>query len=197
MHTTTPKDNDTLNMPRDKTKLKSIILGKRVWNSLTSEFQKKIITDSNELEMSNKYDGVLLWEYLRRTIMPSTKVEASNLKSDIEAITLKYFDNNVLKYNNWFEKTNKAITVEECKCYNEYLRQLFRAYLNTDPGPFRDTIKSEHQDWIQGKLGDKYTLKKSMVVTRVTHNMVDDQKYDIETKKDIETKDETKKFFLL
>ena len=36
-----------------------------------------------------------------------------------------------------------------------------------------------------------------MVVTSITHNMVDDKNYDIETKKDIETKDETKKFFLL
>ena len=94
---TTPKDNDTLNIARDKTKLKRIILEKRVWNSLTYKFQKKIITDSNELEMSNEYDGVVLWGYLRRTTMLSTKVGALNIKSDIEASTLKYFDNNVLK----------------------------------------------------------------------------------------------------
>ena len=94
---TTPKDNDTLNIARDKTKLKRIILEKRVWNSLTYKFQKKIITDSNKLEMSNEYDGVVLWGYLRRTIMLSTKVGALNIKSDIEASTLKSFDNNVLK----------------------------------------------------------------------------------------------------
>ena len=86
-------------MARDKTKVKRIILGKRVWNRLTSKFQKESITDSNEFERSNECDGVVFWGYLRRTIILSTKVGASNIKSDIKAITLKSFNNNVLKKN--------------------------------------------------------------------------------------------------
>ena len=69
--------------------------------------------------MSNEYDVIFLWEYLRRTIMPSIEVGASTLKSDIETSILKSFENNILKYNNWFKNTKKAITVEEGEGYNE------------------------------------------------------------------------------
>ena len=77
--------------------MKSIILGQKIWDSLTSEVQAKIITDASDFDNDEEYDGVLLWEYLQRTIKPSTKVGAANLKSEIETKTLASFNHNVLK----------------------------------------------------------------------------------------------------
>ena len=44
--------------------MKSIILGRKVWNSLTLRFQREIHGDAEEFTKGEEYDGVLLWDYL-------------------------------------------------------------------------------------------------------------------------------------
>ena len=183
-HATPPVDTAELTDQRELSRMKSIILGRKVWDSLTSEFQAEIITDAADFEKEEEYDGVLLWEYLRRTIKPSTKVGAANLKSDIETKTLANFEHNVLKYNLWFTDTRVAITAEEGEGYNEYLRHLFKAYLSSVNPDFLEAVKEKHRSWIQGSLDDTFDCKKLMDLGRVTYNnLVEDGSFVIVPKK--------------
>ena len=62
---TPPADTAELTSHRELTRMKSIILGQKVWDSLTSEFQADIIMDVSEFDKDEEYDGILIWEYLR------------------------------------------------------------------------------------------------------------------------------------
>ena len=120
--------------------------------------------------MGGEYDGVLLWDFLRRTIKPSTKVGASKLKADIEKCVLSTHENNVTKFNSWFEDTRLEIIAEEGEGYNEYLRQLFRAYLTSNLPEFIEAVKEEQRQWVQGKLPDDYSHTDLLSVGRITYN---------------------------
>ena len=102
-----------------------------------------IVSDAAEFTKGKAFDGVLLWYYLRATIKPSTKVGVSQLKTEIKTKTLADFDNNVKEFNKWFAVKRLAILVEEGPGYNEYLRQLFRAYLGCDDRKFEVTVEEE------------------------------------------------------
>ena len=186
VYATAPNDDATLNAGRNGTKLKSVMLGKKLWGSLTSAYKKEITGRCSEFTMGGdegEYDGVLLWDFLRRTIKPSTKVGASKLKETLEKCDLNSHEQNILKFNSWFEDTRLEIIAEEGEGYNEYLRQLFRAYLTSNSPEFIATIKSEQRDWIQGKLADDYTHKDLLSVGRLAYNnLVDEEKV---TKKEL------------
>ena len=79
--------------------------------------------------MENEYDGVLIWDYLRRSIKPSTRVGASKLKGEIENITIDKFNNDLSKFDTWFKDTKAVTTSEEGEGYNEYLCQLYLIYV--------------------------------------------------------------------
>ena len=123
-----PTDDNTLNEARNRIKSKHVIMGKKIWNNLKSQFQIKIVTDNGKYKIGSEYIGPLLWDFIRRRVKPSTKIGAAKLKTYIKKKELRDFKNNVIKFNTWFKDTKTAITTQEGEGYNEYLRQLFRAY---------------------------------------------------------------------
>ena len=134
---TTTLDNDTkLNEIRNTRKLKYVMMGNKLWNSLTSDFKIESSDETEEFKRENEYDGPLLWEYIRRRVNSSTMVGASRLKDQIESRTISSFDSNVIKYNTWFSETRAQIIKEDGDGYNEYLRLLFRIYLTRNDNEF-------------------------------------------------------------
>ena len=140
---TTPTDDGTLNATRNKVRLTYVIQGKKIWYSLQSAFQIEIMGSNEEFKISSKYDGPTLWHFIRTQVKPSTKVGASRLKEKIKKKELRDFGNNVLKLNTWFADTRIAIITEEGEGYNEYLRQLFRAYLGCNNANFKIAVEEE------------------------------------------------------
>ena len=86
------------------------------------------MTDNAKYRICSEYIGLLLWDFIRRRVKPCTKINVAKLKDCIEKKELNHFNNNVVKFNTWFKDTKTVITAEEGEGYNEYLRQLFRAY---------------------------------------------------------------------
>ena len=159
--------------------MKHVIMGKKVWNSLKSQFQINIVTDNAEYKIGSEYIGPLLWDYIQRRVKPSTKNGADKLKGYIEKKVLRDFENIVTKFNTWFKDTQTAITVEEGEGYNEYLRQFFRAYQECDNVKFLVSVEQEERLWIQNKLLDNYSHQDLMELGRVTYNNLIDKDYDL------------------
>ena len=168
--TTAATDDATLDAERNKMRLKHVMMGKKIWDSLSSEFQIDIMGSSGEFKYQGEYDGPTLWYFIRARVKPSTKVGASKLKERIEKKELRDFDDDVTKFNTWFTDTRTSIRREEGEGYNEYLRQLFRAYLGCDNDKFKVAVEEEQRAWIQGKLSDDYSHEHLMDLGRVTFN---------------------------
>ena len=76
------------------------------------------------------------------------------------------------------------ILKEECERYNQYLRSMFRAYLECDNTEFVDAIKDERRRWTHGKLGAAYTYLDLMELGRLTYNnLVDEESWSSKTSK--------------
>ena len=88
------------------------MMGKNIWSSLTSSYKIEISGKVSEFERSGEYDGVLLWEFIRRRVNPTMTVGASNLKAEIERATLADHENNVVTFNIWFDDTRTKIIKE-------------------------------------------------------------------------------------
>ena len=171
-----PTDTAELNKARNQRRLKHVMMGNKIWNSLSASFQIDIMGSKVEFERYDEYDGPLLWDFIRRRINPSTTVGASRLKDEIETKTLKEFGDDVTKFNTWFADTRDLIIKEEGTGYNEYVRSLFRAYRTCANEEFVDTILSERRDWIQGKTKATYSHVDLMELARLTYNnLVEDQ----------------------
>ena len=167
---TNPTDDNTLNVERNNMKLKHVIMVKKIWSSLKSEFQIEILGNNNEYKIGEEYDGPMLWDYIRRRIKSSTRVGTSKLKVDIEKKEVRDFGNDVSKYNMWFEDAKRSIIGDEGEGYNEYLRQLFRTYLNCENKEFKKAVEEEHRKWIQNKLPTDYSFEDLIELRRVTYN---------------------------
>ena len=116
-----------------------------------------------------------MWELIRRRVNLTTTVGASNLKAEIERATLADHKNNVVAFNTWFDDTRTKIIKEEGEGYNEYLRQLFRAYLTCDDSEFNESVRHERRLWMQGKMAADYGYAELMELGRLTYiNLVDD-----------------------
>jgi len=85
------------------------------------------------------------------------------------------FDNIIIRYNTLFEDTRKQIIKEEGDGYNEYLRSMFRAYLECGNEEFADVIKNERRKWTHGKLGTSYYYHDLMDLGRLTYNNLLDE----------------------
>ena len=183
---TPPTSEEDLISERNKRRMKHVMMGYKLWNSLTSSFQLDIIGGREEFEKANETDGVLLWDFIRRRVNPSTTVGASKLKDEIETRTLAEFDHDVIKYNTWFSDTREKIVREEGDGYNEYLRSLFRAYRTSNNTEFNESIGEERRKWIQGKLRDSYNHTDLMDLARLTfNNLVEDSAWQ-ETKNKVD-----------
>ena len=173
-----PTDTDTLNSLRNTAKLKHVMMGAKLWNSLTSGFQIDIQNNQAKFQREQECDGPLLFDFIRRRVNPSTTVGASKLKDEIEAKTLADFKYSVTAYNTWFEDTRESIVKEEGTGYNEYMRSLFRAYLTSSNTEFTDAIASERRDWIQCKVKADYSYLDLMELGRLTYNnLIEDESW--------------------
>ena len=92
-----PADKASLDALRNKQKQKHVMLGNKIWNSLSSPFKSEIIGSKMEFKRVNEYDDLLLWDFICRRINPSTTVGASKLKDEIENIKPAQFENNIIK----------------------------------------------------------------------------------------------------
>ena len=171
---TAPTNTTELNTLRNQRKQKHVMLGKKIWNSLSSNYKIEISGHKSEFTRLNEIDGCLLWDFIRRRTNPTTTVGASKLKDEIEGTKLDQFNQNVIKYNTWFVDTRQDIIKEEGKGYNEYLRSMFRAYLSSNNKEFVETIKEERRKWIQGKLGKTYSYIDLMDLGRLSYNNLED-----------------------
>ena len=174
------------------------MLGHKLWNSLTAEFQVEISVKAAEFKKGREYDGPLLWDFIRRRVNPTTTVGASKLKEELENVKLSKFDGNVVKYNTWFEDIKKEIIREEgAGKYNEYLRCLFRAYLTCSDKEFVDAVKDEKRKWQQGKLAANYAYSDLMELGRLTYvNLLEDGTYDKSSRTPDKEKSQDEKKFL-
>ena len=169
-----PTSDDTLDDVRDQRKLKHVILGQKIWSSLTSDFQLELSTKKDEYSREDEFDGPLLWDTIRRHVNPSTTVGASKFKEEIEKVTLADFDHDVQKFNTWFEDMRNEIIKEEGEGkYNEYLRQLFRAYETSENKQFIDAIAEEKRKWHQGRLSVNYDYGDLLDLGRLTYVNLD------------------------
>ena len=175
---------------RNHRRLKHVMMGNKIWNSLTASFQIDIMGGKHEYERNDEFDGPLLWDYIRRRVNPSTTVGASRLKDDIETKQLSDFDHDVIKYNTWFCDTREEILKEEGEGFSEYLRSLFRAYQTSHNQDFLDAIAEEKRKWMQGRLGPDYSYLELMELGRLSfNNLVDDGAWS-KTKKKVESEKE-------
>jgi hypothetical protein len=141
---TAPTSTVELVALRNRRKLKHMMLGNKLWASLTSDFKIEIQGDHEHFKHGQEYDGPRLWDYIRRRVNPTTNVGASKLKDMIETAKLSDFSNDVIKFNTWFDDTTKnIIKEEETGRYNEYLRPLFKTYLGCTNTEFVESIKDE------------------------------------------------------
>merc|ERR1740124_362862 len=141
---TAPTNDTTLNNALNLVKLKHIMMGTKIWNSISSAFKIEISGSKKEFKKDQEYVGTLLWDFIRRRINPTTTVGASILKDELESKTAADLEHKITKYNTWFDDIHKAIIKEDGKDpYNEYLRSMFRAYLLCDDKEFNGAIKDE------------------------------------------------------
>ena len=94
-----PTSTVELEAVRNKRKLKHVMLGTKLWASLTSDFKIEIQGDQDEYKHDHDYDGPKLWDYIRRRVNPTTTVGASKLKDMIESARLSDFSDDVIKIN--------------------------------------------------------------------------------------------------
>ena len=177
---TPPASTDELNRLRNKRRLKHIMLGNKLWNSLTTNFKLELAVNEAAFKINREYDGPLLWDHIRRRVNPTTTVGASRFKEQLETTTLSTFKGEIVKYNTWFQDTRDSIIKEEGdNRYDEYLRNLFHSYLTYKDQEFVDTIKFEKRKWSQGQQKDDYTFRDLLELGRLTYNnLVEDDSWE-------------------
>ena len=182
---TAPGSTSALKKVRNQRRLCHVMMGHKVWNSLTSNFQLELIVDKDEFKLGGEFDGPLLWDFIRRRINPTTTVGASKLKGEIETAKLADFDHDVSRFHTWFQSQKKKIKKEEGEGkYNEYLRQLFRIYNTSNNNSFLQAIGEEERRWEQGRLGANYSFRQLLDLGRTTYNNLLDKKAWKTTEKD-------------
>ena len=171
------------------------MLGNKLWNSLTTDFQLELTVNKSNFVKEGEFDGALLWDFIRRRVNPTTTVGASKMKEELERTTLAKFNGDVVLYNTWFEdKRSQIIGEEGDQRYNEYLRNVFRAYLSSDNEEFLSAIKDEKRKWMQGKLPPAYEYGDLLQIGRVTFNNLDaEEGKDNDNRKSKEEKPEQSK----
>lgn len=193
-----PTNTNELQDLRNRRKLKHVIMGSKIWNSLTSEFQIDIQGCKDDFQRGQENDGLLLWDFIRRRINPTTTVGASKLKDQLETKSVADFGYDVIRYNTWFQDTRAEIRKEEGEGYNEYLRALFKGYLEAKNEEFLQTIGAEKREWVQGKVPPNYSFRDLMDVGRITYNnLVSDQSWGETPSDKKESSSEEKQFLTL
>ena len=84
-----PTNNNELDAMRNQTKIRHVMLGNKLWNSFTSNFQLEILPQSGKFKSEGEFNGVQLLHHFRKHVNPSTTVGSSRLKDEIESKDLK------------------------------------------------------------------------------------------------------------
>ena len=155
---TPPIDTTTLTKLRNQRKLRHVMAGKKIWNSFTDAFQLEITGDLKTFSRNGHIDGALLFSFFCSYTNPTTVIENSNLKDEIEGAVMKTFDQDVKKFHTWFKDKRKAIIKSEKgdDSYKEYIRCLFKTYKTSSIKAFREPIVQERTKWITGSQSKTY-----------------------------------------
>jgi hypothetical protein len=152
-----PADMTKLTGARNTRRLKHVMLGKLLWNSLTADFQLELLSHEKKYKVDDNIDRVLLWQFIVDLVNPSTKVSVANLKDKIEAAKLSNFEHDVNKFNTWFsDKRNLIVKEVGENRYTEYLRCLFKTYLTAVDPKFVEAVTQEQRLWMMGRQADTY-----------------------------------------
>ena len=79
-----PSTTDELITIRNHRRPKHVMLGNKLWNSLTPNFKLELAVNEANFKIKREYDGPLLWDYIRRRVNPTTMVGASSFKEQLE-----------------------------------------------------------------------------------------------------------------
>ena len=117
--------------------------------------------DKDEFTKNDEIDGLLLFYYFIEETNPTTIVELSNLKDELESATMSDFDQNVKKYHTWFSDKGKMIIKNEQgqDTYKEYVRCLFKTYKTSKIEVFRKAVMDERTKWVTGNQPKNYSHK--------------------------------------
>ena len=169
---TDPADKAALEKVRNKYRLKHVILGKKVWNTLISAYKAELSSDAHLFTRKGNTDGVLLLNHIMKDVKPSTTVGLNNLKDELETKKLVDFPNECVKaYNKWF--TNKRDEIRKAEGgseYNEYIRNLFKGYLSSTNEDFKSGINDEKRKWVTGRLDVNYSWTDLKRLALVSYN---------------------------
>ena len=141
---TKPGDTSALNLLRNKSKIKHIMLGSMIWDSLTFDSQLEIIGDDEVFKKGEDYDDVAIWHYIRNYVIPSMTTGTSAFKDGIEPNKVANFGNNLKSCHTWIADARTVIIKDEGEeLYNKYLRSMFYTHLTVDSLEFVETVKVE------------------------------------------------------
>ena len=117
-----------------------------------TEFQVDLMSHDHYFKRGRCYDGVLLWNYLMKCVRPTTNVSASNHKELLDAATLKDFQHDVRKFNNWFvDRRRDIIRDEGADKHGEHVRHSFKTHLTATNEDLISNIKIERIEWMTRK----------------------------------------------
>ena len=88
------------------------MMGNKLWESLFSAFKIDISGRKSEYQRCQENDRPLLWYFICRLVNPTTTVGALKLKHDIEGTKVSSSNNDIVKYNKWFDDTRELIIKE-------------------------------------------------------------------------------------
>ena len=180
---TPPTTTAELEDIRNKFRLKHVILGKKIWETLTSNYKADLSADSSLFTRKENTDGILLLNYIIKDVKPSTTVGLNNIKDELETKKLTDFPSEDVKaYNKWFSgKRDEIRKAEGGSEYNEYIRNLFKGYLSGTNEEFKSAINDEKRKWVTDRLDRDYAwtdLKRFALVTY--NNLVASNEYVME-----------------
>eukprot|EP00957_Ditylum_brightwellii_P196991 15008196-Ditylum_brightwellii.AAC.1 len=87
----TPADTPALEAKRNQRKLKDVMLGNMIWDSLTSNFQIKLMTKETNFKQGDNLNGALLWHQIVTQVNLSTKAAIGNFKDKLETEKMDNF----------------------------------------------------------------------------------------------------------
>eukprot|EP00957_Ditylum_brightwellii_P007067 535265-Ditylum_brightwellii.AAC.1 len=139
-----PAGGPALEAARNQKKLKHVVLGNMIWDSLTSNFQIELMAEESNFKQEDNFDGALLWHQIISQVNPSIKVAIRNLKDELE----RFFN----QYNKIVRKVGK-------EGYTEYLHSLFCTYKTSNDEAFLNAINDKETKWVTVDLPAQYDYK--------------------------------------
>eukprot|EP00957_Ditylum_brightwellii_P203199 15333623-Ditylum_brightwellii.AAC.1 len=107
-----PTDTPALEAARNQRKLKHVILGNMIWDSLMSKFQIELMAKEINFKQGDNFDRALLWHQIVTQVNPSIKAAIENLKDELEMTKMDNFGHYVRKFNTWFSNQRNMIVRE-------------------------------------------------------------------------------------